>query len=99
MINDDNHNLLLDESSNQMNILCGPINCIIFLGVHVFNLSNTVIRLIVALQAICGNIIDSVIEQYISNRVIKSLTPSKISNLIELLESMYGFFIIFKSYL
>lgn len=67
---------------------CGPIDCIIFFGIHIYNISNAVVRLILAIQSICGNVLDSVIQRYISLCVVRSLTPSKISNLIELLNSM-----------
>lgn len=63
----------------------------IFFGVHVYNLSNVVIRLILAVRTLCGNLLDSIIQRYISHHIVKSLTPSKIANLIELLESMYIF--------
>lgn len=93
-----NLNLVEDENqtplegiSDQIKFLCGPINCIIFFGVHVYNMSNSVVQLILAIQSMCGNIIDSIIQRYISLRIVKSITPSKISNLIELLESMYKF--------
>lgn len=78
--------------SNHLNIPCGPIDCIIFFGVHVYNLSNAVIRLILAIKSLCGNILDSIIQRYICLRVIRSFTPSKISNLIELLESIKNYF-------
>lgn len=73
---------------DSINIPCGPINCIIFFGVHVYNISNAVIRLVLAIQSICGNILDSIIQRYIRLRIIKAFTPSKISNIIDLLESM-----------
>lgn len=69
-------------------ISCGPIDCIIFFGIHIYKISNAVVRLILAVQSICGNVLDSVIQRYISLCVVRSLTPSKISNLIELLNSM-----------
>jgi len=78
----------LEEISEQIKFPCTPINCIIFFGVHVYNMSNAVIRLILAVQSLCGNIVDSIIQRYISVRIVRSITPSKISNLIELLESM-----------
>jgi len=78
----------LEETSDQIKFPCTPINCIIFFGVHVYNMSNAVVRLILAIQSICGNIVDSIIQRYISLRIVRSITPSKISNLIELLESM-----------
>lgn len=64
------------------------MDCIIFFGAYAYNMSNTVIRLILAIQFMCGNILNYVIQKYISSCVVKSITPSKISNLIELLESM-----------
>lgn len=78
----------LEEISDQIQFPCTPINCIIFFGVYVYNMSNAVVRLILAVQSICGNIIDSIIQRYISLRIVRSITPSKISTLIELLESM-----------
>lgn len=50
-------------------------------------MSNAVVRLILAIQSLCGNLIDSIIQRYVYVRVVRSLTPSKISNLIELLDS------------
>lgn len=87
-----NLNIISNESStkdtsDQINLPCGPINCIIFFGVHVYNMSNAVIKLILAIQSLCGNLIDSIIQRYICVRIVRSLTPSKISNLIELLDS------------
>lgn len=67
---------------------CGPLNCIIFFGVHVYNISNVIVRLVLTVQSICGNVLDSIIQRYICHRVVEIFTPSKISNLIELLESM-----------
>lgn len=94
-----NLNIVKDENQtplerilDQKKLPCGPINCIIFLGVHVYNMSNTVVRLILAIQSICGNIVDYIIQRYISLWIVKSITPSKISNLIELLESMQKYF-------
>lgn len=71
-----------------INLPCGPINCIIFFGVHVYNISNAIVRLILAIQSICGNILDSIIQRHIRLRIMKAFTPSKISNIIDLLESM-----------
>jgi len=84
----DENQTTLDEISDQMKFPYTPINCIIFFGVHVYNMSNAVVRLILAVQSLCGNIVDSIIQRYIRLRIIRSITPSKISNLIELLESM-----------
>lgn len=84
----DENQTRLEEISEQIKFSYTPINCIIFFGVHVYNMSNVVVRLILAVQSICGNIVDSIIQRYISLRIVRSITPSKISNLIELLESM-----------
>lgn len=95
-----NLNILYDENEkslkglpDQIHTPCGPIDCIIFFGVYVYNISNAVVRLILAIQSICGNILDTIIQRYISNRIVKSFTPIKISNLIDLLESMYKMFV------
>ncbi|VVC33964.1 Hypothetical protein CINCED_3A001447 [Cinara cedri] len=73
---------------DQIYIPCGPIDCIIFFGVHVYNMSNAVIRIILAIKLICGNILDYIIQRYITSCIVKSMTPSKVSNLIELLENL-----------
>jgi len=84
----------IDEQKSKKTIVdpiylpCGPLNCIIFVGVHVYNISNVIVRLVLTVQSICGNVLDSIIQRYISHRVVETFTPSKISNLIELLESM-----------
>ncbi|XP_060844760.1 sorting nexin-14-like [Rhopalosiphum padi] len=85
---EDENQTPLEGISDQIKFFCGPINCIIFFGVHVYNMSNSVVQLILAIQSICGNIVDSIIQRYISLRIIRSITPSKISNLIELLENL-----------
>lgn len=90
-LDEDKNQTPLEGISDQIKFLCGPINCIIFFGVHVYNMSNSVVQLILAIQSMCGNIVDSIIQRYISLRIVRSITPSKISNLIELLESMYKF--------
>ncbi|XP_003240642.1 sorting nexin-14 [Acyrthosiphon pisum] len=84
----DENQTTLEEISEQIKFPYTPINCIIFFGVHVYNMSNAVVRLILAVQSICGNIVDSIIQRYISLRIVRSITPSKISNLIELLENL-----------
>jgi len=85
---EDENQTPLEGISDQKKLPCGPINCIIFFGVHVYNMSNAVVRLILAIQSVCGNIVDAIIKRYITLRIVRSITPSKISNLIELLESM-----------
>lgn len=87
-ITKDENQTKLEEISDQIKFSYTPINCIIFFGVYVYNMSNAVVRLILAVQSICGNIVDSIIQRYIRLRIVRSITPSKISNLIELLESM-----------
>jgi len=84
----DENQTKLEEISDQIKLSYTPINCIIFFGVYVYNMSNAVVRLILAVQSICGNIVDFIIQRYIRLRIVRSITPSKISNLIELLESM-----------
>lgn len=91
-INIAEHQISQEDVPIQLNIPCGPIDCIIFLGVHVYNLSNAVVRLVLAIKSLCGNLLDSIIQRYICLCVIRSLTPSKISNLIESLESMKNYF-------
>lgn len=65
----------------------GPINCIIFFGIHVYKLSNTILRLLLALQSIFGHVLDYIIQRYIRIKVSESFSPATISNLITLLES------------
>lgn len=84
-----------NDETDQIYFQRGPIDCIIFLGIYVYNISNTVVRLILAVQSLFGNAIDYFIQRYISRCVTRSLTPTKISNLIEMLESMYIVFIYF----
>lgn len=91
-----NLNIVFDESqtplqdlSKQLEEPCRPINCIIFLAVYVYNVSNTIVQLALAIKSICGNILDVIIQRYISFHIVRSFTPNKISNLIDLLESMY----------
>lgn len=91
-INNVEHQIPQEDVSNQFNIPCGPIDCIIFFGVHVYNLSNAVVRLILAIKSLCGNILDSILQRYICLCFVRSFTPCKIANLIELLESMKKYF-------
>jgi len=86
-INNDN-NIPKENLADSTYHPCGPLNCIIFFGVHVYHISNVIIRLVLTVQSICGNVVDSIIKRYITNRVVRAFSPSKISNLIELLESM-----------
>lgn len=78
-------NLTLSEDLNIF--IGGPIDCIIFFGVHIYKLSNTVFRLLLALQSIFGHVLDCIIQHYIRIRVTGSFSPATISNLITLLES------------
>lgn len=77
------------DLSKQLEEPCRPINCIIFLAVYVYNVSNAIVQLALAIKSICGNILDVIIQRYISIHIVRSFTPSKVSNLIDLLESMY----------
>ncbi|XP_050438472.1 sorting nexin-14-like [Adelges cooleyi] len=76
-----------ENVSNQIPHICGPISCIMFLGIHVYNISNTVVQLILAIKTICGSLIDSIIQRHVTIYLVGSITPSKISNLIEILEN------------
>lgn len=98
-INSKEDQIPINDKSDQIYFQRGPIDCIIFLGIYVYNISNTVVQLILAIQSLFGNAIDYFIQCYISRCVTRSLTPSKISNLIELLESMYLHFCLFISIL
>lgn len=96
-----NLNIVSDETpfqgvSKKSEESCRPINCIIFLAVYVYHVSNTIVQLALAIRSICGNILDTLIQRYISICVARSLTPSRISNFIDLLESMLNNILIIK---
>ncbi|XP_050530819.1 sorting nexin-14-like [Daktulosphaira vitifoliae] len=93
----DNFNIITEEeidlnisSQNvfyQNYCINGPLSCIIFVGVQIYNFSNTIVQLLLAIKVICGNFIDSIIQKHISLYLARSITPSKISYLIDIIEN------------
>lgn len=54
--------------------------------VKVFSLPRPVLRLIIALQSFFGNLIDSLLQIYISCKINTLLVPQRLSHLINLLQ-------------
>ncbi|XP_075228760.1 sorting nexin-14-like isoform X2 [Lycorma delicatula] len=63
-----------------------PSQCLVFFVVKAFSLPRHVLRLVVALQSFCGNLVDSLLHLYINYKLNTLLVPPRLAHLINLLQ-------------